>query len=115
MTDRISPLLEKPPRKIPVEEALRITDWSRRTFDRHRHFFKTYLLAMPGKTRGRRLVDYEDFCRYLEQRAQGLTNPTPEEGVTKRKAQLQAIANDPTASTDAQECARGDLWMESQK
>jgi hypothetical protein len=56
-----------------------MTDWSRRTFDRNRPFFKTYLLARPGKTRGRRLVDYDDFVRYLEQRAQGLTNLTPTE------------------------------------
>jgi hypothetical protein len=72
--------------KLRVEEAAQMARCSPRTVYRHMPYFKTYLLTRPGKTRGNRLIDGADFCAYLEQRAQGLTNSpslplsqTPEE------------------------------------
>jgi hypothetical protein len=73
-----SPLSEGTARKIRVEEAARMARWSQRTLYRHLPYFKSHLLTRPGKTRGNRVIDYADFVAYLERRAQGLTNLTPE-------------------------------------
>ena len=63
--------------KLRIEEAAQLARCSMRTVYRHLPYFKTYWLALPGKKHGRRLIDYEDFCAYLERRAQGPTNLTP--------------------------------------
>jgi hypothetical protein len=70
MTNAPPPL----PRKIRVAEAMQMARWSERTFYRYMPYFKTYLLIRPGKKTGTRLVDYEDFCRFIERHAQGPTN-----------------------------------------
>lgn len=94
MTTTKHPLTERPPRKIRVEEAAQIARWSRRTFDRHRPYFKTYLLTRPGKRSGTRLVDYEDFMAYLERHAQGEINVTSTEnprGCLQKAAATHAL------------------------
>jgi hypothetical protein len=74
VTVKLSSLPEGATRKIRVREATQLARWSDRTFYRHLPYFKTYLLVRPGKTRGTRLVDFDDFLAYLERHAQGLTN-----------------------------------------
>jgi hypothetical protein len=74
VTAKSSKPIEETPRKIHIREAAQIARCSERTVWRHLPYFKTYLFALPGKTHGKRLIDYADFCAYLERCAQGLTN-----------------------------------------
>jgi hypothetical protein len=69
-----SSLEEETPRKIRIKEAAQIAGCSERTIWKHLPYFKSYLLALPGKSHGRRMIDHKDFCAYLERHAQGLTN-----------------------------------------
>jgi len=67
----VEPVEDVPVLSIRVDDALRITGWSKPTLYRHLPFLKTYHVKMPGMKKGTLLIDYQGLKDYLNKFSAG--------------------------------------------